>query len=130
MRELGIVLGLLLLLSTLALALQAPLLDAITLGTWIGLFGAAFGVPAGLAYHLALHRALAPRGALPKGWLMRPLELHDRLAPNERPLVLALCYAGAAGFLVICVGTAIVGCALFIAFTRGELALSGLAFGI
>jgi hypothetical protein len=123
MRELGIVLGLLLLLSTLAIAVEAPLLEAISLGTWIGLLGAAFGMPSGVAYHVALHRALSPRGALPRGWLMRPLELHDRLEPRERPLVLGLCYAGAAGFVVICVGVAIVGCALLLAFTRGELAL-------
>jgi hypothetical protein len=123
MRELGIVLGLLLLLSTVALAVEAPLLDAIAIGTWIGLLGAAFGVPSGVAYHVALHRALAPRGALPKGWLMRPLDLHDRLSPSERPLVLGLCYAGATGFVVICVGIAIVGCALVLSFTRGELAI-------
>jgi hypothetical protein len=123
MRELGIVLGLLLLLSTLAFALEAPLLEAIATGTWIGIVGASFGVPSGVAYHVALHRALATRGALPRGWLMHPLDLHDRLMPAERPLVLGLCYAGATGFVVICVGIAIVGGALFIALTRGELAL-------
>lgn len=123
MRELAIVLGLLLVLGALALAVQAPLLEAIALGTWTGLFGAAFGVPAGLGYHVALHRALSRRGALPRGWLLRPLDLHPRLDPAERPLVLGLCYLGATGFVVICVGIGIVACTLFVAFGRGELTL-------
>lgn len=123
MRELAIVFGLLLLLGVLALGVQAPLLEAIAFGTWIGLLGAGFGVPAGALYHLALHRALSRRGELPKGWLLRPLSLHDRLRDEERPLVLSLCYAGAVGFVVICVGIAIVGGALALALARGELTL-------
>lgn len=123
MRELAIVLGLLLVFGALAIAAEAPILEAISLGAWVGLLGAAVGVPSGVAYHVALHRALSPRGELPSGWLLRPLELHPRLRPDERPLVLSLCYLGAAGFVAICVGIAIVGCALFLAVSGGELQL-------
>lgn len=121
MRELAIVVGLFCLLSALSLFAAAPFLEAIVVSAWIVVAGAAIGVPFGVAYHAALYRALAPRGALPRGWLMKPLSLHGRLLPGEKPLVLSLCYLGAAGFVFLCLGLAGAACALLTAFIGGKL---------
>ena len=73
-------------------------------GNWLVWVGLVVGVPTGLVYHVLLHRALAPRDELPRGWIWRPLDLHDRLQPRERRRVLPWCYVGGAGFGVIMLG--------------------------
>lgn len=93
-----------------------PWMPLAKVGSALLLFGLVFGVPTGLWYHVLLHRALAPRGELPRGWIWRPLSLHDRLRPQERPRVLAYCYAGAAGFVLICTGLWLVTTALVSAY--------------
>ncbi|MCB9530705.1 MAG: hypothetical protein H6700_02985 [Myxococcales bacterium] len=88
-------------LGGLALVPWAPLLKV---GGAIVAVGIGFGVPAGVVYHVLLYRALAPRGALPPRWLWNPLALHDRLRAGERRAVLAWCYSGGAGFVLIVLG--------------------------
>ena len=73
-------------------------------GLWLSVAGLAFGVPTGLVYHVLLYRALAPRGALPKGWIWRPITLHDALTRREARRVLPWAYAGGAGFGVVMLG--------------------------
>lgn len=75
--------------------------------------GMLLGVPAGVLYHVALHRALRPRGALPARWWVAPLELHPRLEALDRRRVMPWFWLGAAGFLVTCLGCALVAIGAF-----------------
>ena len=94
-----------------AAGLAAPLLAAQTLVV-AGFVGAAagllVGVPTGLWYHVVLYRFLRARGPLPERWWVRPVALHARLAPAERPSVLLWFYAGGAGFLLCVLGCGLV----------------------
>ena len=73
---------------------------AFGLGAALVAIGLAEGIPTGFAYHVLLYRRLHRRGALSPRWWLNPLAEHHRLRPEERPAVLALCYAGGAGFLI------------------------------
>ncbi|MCA9531540.1 MAG: hypothetical protein KC543_15530 [Myxococcales bacterium] len=112
MREAALVLGIVALLAAASGLLFVPWDGLLRVGVWTTAVGFATGVPLGVAYHVALYRALAPRGALPRGWYWSPIRLNARLAPEERGRVLFYCYAGAAGFVVICVGLLLAGIAL------------------
>ena len=70
--------------------------------------GMAFGVPTGLWYHVRLRGFLAARDDLPARWWLRPVELHPRLEPQERPPVMRWFYAGGIGFLLTVLGCALV----------------------
>jgi hypothetical protein len=83
--------------------------------SWLLLIGAvttaaglAFGVTTGLWYHIALARALSPANGLTPRWWLRPVPLHQRLDTVGRQRVLPWFYAGAAGFFVTVVGTALI----------------------
>lgn len=117
-RELLLVLGIVAVLMAGSALFLVPWMPLAKAGGALLLFGLVFGVPAGLWYHVLLHRALAPRGELPRGWIWHPLRLHDRLRPPERPRVLAYCYAGAAGFISICMGLWLVTTALVSAYLQ------------
>jgi hypothetical protein len=93
--------------------LLAPLLAAQTVvaaGVVCAAAGLLVGVPTGLWYHLKLHACLRVQGPLPARWWVRPVALHRRLAPEQRPVVLLWFYAGGAGF-ALCV----LGCGLVVA---------------
>lgn len=107
MRELGIVAVVVIVLCVVSAAAWMSWQAVLEAGWLVTAAGFALGVPTGVVYHLQLYRALAPRGDLPRGWIWRPLALHDRLRDDERAAVLSWCYAGAAGFLVICLGLVI-----------------------
>jgi hypothetical protein len=77
-------------------------------GLWLVGGGLVFGLPTGLLYHLLLRRSLLREGLLPPRWWLRPTQLHDQIPRTDRRLVLGFCYAGAAGFLVILLGCAVV----------------------
>jgi hypothetical protein len=66
--------------------------------------GLGFGIPTGLVYHLMLYRSLRRIGALPARWWLHPTALHHAIPPQDRVAVLAWCYAGALGFLVVVAG--------------------------
>ena len=104
MRELGIVIALILLMLLLSAMWVMPWESLYRAGIWLTVIGFAFGVPTGVVYHVRLYRTLHPRGELPKGWYWSPIQYNRRLAPRERPTVMAWCYAGGAGFAVICLG--------------------------
>lgn len=76
----------------------------IELGLWVLAVGLLIGIPTGLWYHLVLYRQLAPRMALPPRWWRAPVELHPLLTPVEFRRVRPWFLAGAAGFLLCCVG--------------------------
>lgn len=85
----------------------------VVVGFWTAVAGLAFGVPTGALYHLALRSALLRAQRLPAHWWLNPTSLHDELPDTVRTLVLAWCYAGAAGFLVTIAGCALVAIAAF-----------------
>ena len=77
-------------------------------GAGVVVLGLLVGIVAGIVYHLALFRALSPLGILPPGWWWRPTSLHVHLAPAQWRGVRPWFYAGAAGFLAVLAGCAIV----------------------
>ena len=85
-----------------------PAAGMVTAGISCAAFGLLLGVPTGFWYHLKLHACLSPRGQLPRGWWLRPVALHDRLAPAERPVVLLWFYLGGAGFMLSVLGCGLV----------------------
>ena len=99
MFELLLALGLTLLLVLSAAALAwLPWWVVFGAGLVLAAIGLVAGVPAGLAYHVRLHQALAPRGALPARWWLRPTAFHGALVDGERRAVLRWFRAGAVGF--------------------------------
>ncbi|MCB9521466.1 MAG: hypothetical protein H6699_11410 [Myxococcales bacterium] len=107
MAELAVIFGVAVGLIGLGALALVPWALLLKVGGAIVAAGVGFGVPAGVVYHALLYRALAPRGALPPRWLWNPLALHDRLRPGERRAVLAWCYSGGAGFVLIMLGAAL-----------------------
>ncbi|HUK55549.1 MAG TPA: hypothetical protein VLY20_02715 [Nitrospiria bacterium] len=73
------------------------------------------GIPAGLYYHVVLYRLLHPRGQLPSGWWISPVQYHVYLTAEETRRVRRWFFLGGFGFLLCILG--------------GILALSGMAFG-
>jgi len=86
------------------LALQIAPETLLFAGVWIGAAGFLVGLPAGALYHLLLYRSLGRIDALSARWWLHPTSLHDRIPESDRLRVLAWCYLGAGGFLVIVVG--------------------------
>jgi len=76
----------------------------IELGLWVLAVGLLIGIPTGLWYHVALYRELAPRMTLPPRWWRAPVELHPLLTPQEFRRVRPWFVAGAAGFVLCCIG--------------------------
>lgn len=119
MVELVVAGGLLVLLLGGAAATLLPyemLLDA---GIWLSGAGLLLGVPTGFVYHVLLYRALAPRGQLPRGWIWRPLDQHDKLTRGERRRVLPWAYVGGAGFGVIMLGFLAIALSVAAVMVRG-----------
>lgn len=109
MLEIALVAATLVALSGLAVGLYALSVPGLlAAGVWLGLAGFAVGLPASAVYHALLRRSLLRAGALPGGWYWRPISLHARVPRDERPLMLAFCYAGAGGFFAIVAGCAAV----------------------
>ncbi len=119
MRELGIVAAI----SALMCLLSGVWLSAWeTLyydGIWLVAAGLLLGVPTGFLYHVRLYQVLHPRGELPPRWYWRPLRFNSCLRPEERASVMAWCYVGGFGFLVICVGLLMMGAGVSMALIRG-----------
>jgi len=70
------------------------------------------GIPAGIVYHVKLSRALNAAGAAKRGWWWRPASYHARLPEQSLRPLLPWFRAGAAGFLVVVAGCALVFLAL------------------
>lgn len=81
--------------------------------------GFVLGVPTGAVYHLLLYQALAPRGELPKGWIWRPIRLNEKLKAEERGPIVAWCYAGGLGFVLIVLGILLLGGGVTLALIKG-----------
>jgi hypothetical protein len=103
--EVAVVLGCVALLAVLSL----PPLSGVQISIAIVGISLVVGTIAGVGYHLALHRELHATGELPRGWLWRPTDLHERLGDGARRRVLPWFVVGAAGF----VGS-LLGCAAFL----------------
>jgi len=88
-------------------------------GIWFVLAGLVVGVPTGFVYHVRLFRVLRPRGQLPRGWYWRPLRFNSRLRLEERAGVMAWCYIGGFGFVVICIGLVMMAAGVSMALIRG-----------
>ena len=73
-------------------------------GLWVLAVGLLIGIPTGLWYHVVLYKQLAPRTTLPLRWWRAPVELHPLLSPQEFRRVRPWFVAGAAGFVLCCIG--------------------------
>lgn len=89
-------------------ALWTPVPMLFDAGAFLTLLGAIVGFPAGAVYHVLLYRASGRCGGPPEGWLWRPTSLHDSIALEDRGAVVGWCVLGAAGFVVLMLGLAIV----------------------
>jgi hypothetical protein len=69
--------------------------------------GFALGLPAGIGYHVLLWRGLGAVGRRERRWWLRPTRCHDALAAADRRRVLRWFRAGAAGFLLVAAGCAL-----------------------
>lgn len=92
-----------------------------TAGLWLIAVGFVVGVPTGVQYHLELYRRLKPTGLLPDNWYWNPISCNDLLAEQDRPRVLAWCFAGAAGFMVILAGVVALTAAVAVQWVRGNV---------
>ena len=116
MTEAAIVLGLIVMLivvGTLVVAL--PWTTIVFAGAGLIAVGFALGVPTGFYYHVALYKRLAPRGVLPARWYWSPVRYHPLLRDEERVPVLRWFYLGAAGFVLIVLGGAVMALGLMFA---------------
>lgn len=119
MRELAIVAAILALMCLISGIWLAPWQTLYQAGIWVTAAGFVLGVPTGFVYHVRLYRTLEPRGELPRGWYWRPLRLNGLLREDERAGVMAWCYLGGVGFVVICVGLLLMGSGVSLALVRG-----------
>ena len=119
MRELGIVAAITAAMCVLSGVWLTPWESLYYVGIWVTVAGFVLGVPTGFIYHVRLYQVLAPRGELPSGWYWRPIRFNARLRPEERTGVMAWCYVGGFGFVVICVGLLMMGAGVSIAVLRG-----------
>jgi len=95
-----------------------PLEWVLAAGIVCAALGLIIGVPTGAWYHVKLYTALRPHGALPQTWWLRPVPLHERLAPGERSEVLRWFYIGGVGFCVTALGCGLVILAVVLAALR------------
>ena len=119
MREFGIVAAVSALMCVLSGAWFTPWETLYYTGIWVTLAGFALGVSTGFVYHVRLFQVLSPRGELPRGWFWRPLRFNARLRPEERGGVMAWCYVGGFGFVIICLGLLLMGTGVSMALIRG-----------
>lgn len=119
MRELGLVGAILIAMAIVSGIWATPWETLYYNGIWVTSLGFAIGVPTGLVYHLRLYQVLHPRGQLPRGWYWSPIRFNRCLQAGERRSVLSWCYAGALGFVIICIGLVMMGGGVSMALLRG-----------
>ena len=119
MRELGIVASITAVMCLLTGVWFSPWETLYYGGIWVTLSGFVIGVPTGFMYHLRLFQVLQPRGELPRGWFWHPLRYNSGLRPEERTHVMAWCYVGGFGFVVICAGLLAMAAGVSMAIFRG-----------
>lgn len=108
MHELGLVIGLLLLIGAYASVGIVPWFVIVDAGRTLMLSAAALGIPLEVVYFTALGWALRRNGSTPAGWYWRSFAHHHLLTKEQRPWVLTPFYAGALAFAAIALGIAIV----------------------
>lgn len=119
MRELGVVAAIIIALLLLSGVWLTPWETLYYGGMWVTAAGFVVGVPTGFIYHLRLYQLLSPRGELPPGWYWRPLRFNARLRHDERSAVMSWCYVGGLGFVIICIGLAMMAAGVAMALFRG-----------
>jgi hypothetical protein len=119
MRELGIVAAVTAVMCLLSGVWLTPWETLYYGGVWITAAGFILGLPTGFIYHVRLYQVLHPRGELPQGWFWRPLHYNSRLTSEERNSVMAWCYAGGLGFVIICLGLLMMAAGVSMAVFRG-----------
>ncbi|MFT6398727.1 MAG: hypothetical protein ACJAYU_003489 [Bradymonadia bacterium] len=120
MIELAVVAFVAIMLLATGASMLLPWTTLFMLGAGVTAVGFVLGIPTGVLYHVQLHRCLAPRDELAPGWIWNPIDNHVHLRPSERRRVLPWCYAGALGFVVICLGM------LLVVFGMGSVIVRGL----
>lgn len=119
MRELGIVAAVTAVMCLLSGVWFTPWETLYYGGVWITAAGLILGLPTGFIYHVRLYQVLHPRGELPQGWFWRPLRYNSRLTSEERNSVMAWCYAGGLGFVIICFGLIMMAAGVSMAIFQG-----------
>jgi hypothetical protein len=69
--------------------------------------GCLLGIPGGIAYHVVLRRELLKRGALQRGWILRPIQQHAHLDDAALARIRPWFTSGALGFGLIMTGLAL-----------------------
>jgi hypothetical protein len=95
--------------------------QALSLSLILVAAGFALGVPTGVVYHILLRRALLEVDALPRDWYWRPISLHERVPPHRLPAILAWCYTGAFGFVVIVAGILVLVLSVLLAWQQTKV---------
>ena len=90
MREIGIVAGIVLVITSVSALTMVHWRDTLILGFWLVLVGFALGIPTGFIYHVQLYRVLKPFGELSKRWYWNPIPLNKSLRTHDRARVLPL----------------------------------------
>jgi hypothetical protein len=134
MREILLALVLVAILSVASAAAALSWIQMLVAGFVLIAAGNAVGLPCSLVYHLKLRRAARSRGALPKGWIWRPMSLHDRLEPAERRRILPWFYVAGGAFGLIVLGFLLLGTGvisgLMRARARNEAAIEGVILAL
>ena len=109
MAEALIVLGVVGLLLGLGLmAVLLPLETLLAIGAAMVALGLLLGLPAGTYYHVRLYRLLEAHGGVPRDFFWHPTRYHSAVPHAESRKFMPWFLAGAAGFVLILLGCAIV----------------------
>lgn len=118
MAEFGIASLLLAVLLGLSAAYRWFEWEVTLVGLVLVVLGALLGLPTGTAYHVALYRAvIKPRGEK-WTWLLWPHRYHVHFTPQQRQRVMRWFFWGAAGFVLIILGCALVALGAYRATSR------------
>ncbi|MDD5306856.1 MAG: hypothetical protein PHU25_05995 [Deltaproteobacteria bacterium] len=120
MREILLALVLVAILSITGAASALSWIQLLVAGFALVIAGHVIGIPAGVVYHVKLRRAARAKGGLPRGWIWRPMSLHDRLDAPDRRRILPWFYVGAAGFALIVLGFVLLGTGMLLGIMRAR----------
>jgi hypothetical protein len=134
MREILLALMLVAVLSIASAATALSFIQMLVAGFALLVAGHAIGVPASVVYHVKLRRAVRARGALPRGWIWRPMTLHATLEPEERRRILPWFYVAGGAFVLVVLGFVLLGTGmisgLMRARARNEAAVEGVILAL
>ena len=90
------------------MAALLPLETLLAIGAGLVALGLFVGLPAGTYYHVRLYRCLEAQGGVPRDFFWHPTRYHADVPRAESRKFMPWFIAGAAGFVLILLGCAIV----------------------